>query len=301
MKKISIIIISFNTKELLSQCLSSLKKNYSHELSQGRYEIIVVDNNSSDGTSNYIQKNFPSVKLLTNKENQGFSRANNLAISKSKGEYVLLLNPDTIVPEGTLTVLEKYLDAHPDVAVVTPFVGLADGRIDDACHRGFPTPWRAFTHFSGLGSVFPTSQLLNGYHLGYQNMQEIHDIESAVGACMLIRATTGKKLHWLDTDYFWYGEDLDFCYRVKKLHERVVFIPHVTITHYKGASSGFKKHSQHLSTIDKDTREKIMAARFEVMRIFYKKHYQHVYPRWMMQLVLSGIAFKELITKWGAA
>jgi hypothetical protein len=280
----------------LGECLGSLYKNYPSELREKEYEIIVVDNNSSDDSVTFIKKTYPKLHLLENAHNVGFSQANNQGISHAHGAYVLLLNPDTEVLPKTLNTLVSFMDKNSEVGVSTAKVVLPDGSLDDACHRGFPTPWRSLTHFSGLGSLFPQSTFLNGYHLGYQRMDETHEIDACVGAFMFIRASVGAKLNWLDTDYFWYGEDLDFCFRIKALGLKVMFVPGVSIIHHKGASSGLKTHSRHLSKIDEETSKKIRAARFEVMRIFYKKHYVNSYPVWLMKLVFLGINLKQKVS-----
>ena len=297
--KLSIIIVSFNTKELLKDCLMSLVTHYQSQFTQNQFEIIVVDNASNDGTQSEIKKRFQGVCLIENRKNLGFAKANNLGVKESKGEIVLFLNPDTKVPENTLSVMTEYLKVNPKVGIATCKVVLADGSIDDASHRGFPTPWRAMTHFIGLSRLFPRSQLFNGYHLGYQNMDTIHEIDSCVGAFLMIKRSVGDKLRWFDEDYFWYGDDLDLCYRAKQAGYQVTDVPTVSITHYKGAASGLKKHSEHLSYADNETKRLATRSRFEVMRIFYHKHYLHLYPKWLTGLVFLGISLKQKFTELG--
>ncbi len=295
--KLSIIIVSFNTRDVLSHCLESLYTGYKQQFINKQFEVILIDNASSDDTIVMIKKAFPWVTLIQSESNSGFAKANNWGIQKSHGEYVLLLNPDTIVEKNTLTYLITYMDGHQAVGISTCKVLLTNGQLDDACHRGFPTPWRAFTYFSGLAKLFPHSTFFNGYHLGYQHMDEIHEIESCVGAFLLIRRTIGERVHWLDEDYFWYGEDLDLCYRVKQLGSKIMYIPDVSIIHYKGAASGLKKHSQHITKADSGVKLRATEARFAVMRTFYEKHYRTLYPRWMMRLVFLGIGIKEKVAR----
>jgi len=235
--------------------------------------------------------------LIENRKNLGFAKANNLGVKESKGEIVLFLNPDTKVPENTLSVMTEYLKVNPKVGIPTCKVVLADGSIDDASHRGFPTPWRAMTHFIGLSKLFPRSQLFNGYHLGYQNMGETHEIDSCVGAFLMIKRDIGDELHWFDEDYFWYGDDLDLCFRAKQAGYQVMYVPTVSIIHYKGAASGLKKYSEHLSSANNETKRLATKARFEVMRIFYRKHYLHLYPKWLTGLVFLGISLKQKFTE----
>lgn len=290
--KLSIIIVNFNTYQYISECLNSIYR--SSKLNQS-FEVIVIDNASSDKSVNLIKNNFTKVKLISSQENVGFARANNQGIARSKGKYILLLNPDTILEADTLSFMVSFMESHSDVCVATCKVVLANGSLDDGCHRGFPTPWKAFCYFAGLAKVFPSSKLFNGYHLGYQSLDKVHEIDSCVGAFMMIRRNVGDSIGWLDEDYFWYGEDLDFCYRVKKKGWKVMFVPQVRITHFKGVASGIKAHSKKISTADDKTRKLATIARFEVMRIFYNKHYNQKYPFWLSWIVLQAVRLGEAI------
>lgn len=294
--KLSIVIVNFNTKAVISNCLDSLYTHYAKEFQNKIFEVFIVDNASSDGSVSYLRKKYSWAKLIENSENVGFSKANNYAIAKSQGEYVLFLNPDTIVPQSTIKEIIAYLEKNPVVGIATCKVLLKNGTLDDASHRGFPTPLRALFHFIGLASLFPQSPFFNGYHLGYQDMHISHEIDACAGAFLMIRRTVGDAVGWFDEDYFWYGEDLDLCFKVKQKGYKVMYVPTVTITHLKGASSGLKKHSQNLSSLDSDTKAKITQARFDVMRIFYKKHYAQKYPSWLRRLVFLGISSKQKLT-----
>lgn len=295
--KLSIIIVNYNSSKLLRACLRSLFSGYLKQIRQRQFEIIVVDNASTENNLTNFKKDFPQVTFLFNRKNEGFAKANNWGVGVSRGEFVLFLNPDTIVPPSTLGTMLQFMQSFPRVGIATCKVVLPNGQLDDACHRAFPTPWRALTHFLGLGQLFPHSTFFNGYHLGYQSLEKIHEIDACVGAFLLIRQAVGAAVGWFDEDYFWYGEDIDLCYRVKQLNWQVMFVPEATITHYKGTSSGLKKHSQHLSQADLSTRRRATKARFAVMRIFYQKHYQNHYPRWLTGLVLMGIGLKQRLTE----
>lgn len=294
---LSIIIVSFNTKDLVLGCLKSIYVGYAGDFAKKQFEVIVIDNASKDGTVTQVKKEFPQVKLLITQENLGFAKANNKGVEIAKGDTILFLNPDTKVPENTLTLVLKYLNDNSQVGIATCKVVMANGELDDACHRGFPTPWRALTYFTGLAKLFPNSLLFNGYHLGYQNMDEIHEIDSCVGAFLMIKREVGEKLGWFDEDYFWYGDDLDLCYRAKQIGFKVMFVPTVSMVHFKGAASGLKKHSEHLSQADSETKKLATYARFEVMRIFYRKHYLNIYPKWLTGLVFLGITVKQKLTE----
>lgn len=290
---LSIIIVTYNSQRVLKQCLTSLEKYNSDQIRNQEYEVMVVDNASYDDTVKMVRRNFPTVQIIQNRENLGFGAANNQGVAKTRGNYVCFLNPDTSVEGDTLAKMVEFIASQPRVGIATCRVVLPSGELDDACHRGFPTPWRALTHFMGLGKILPKSSLLNGYHLGYQNMDKIHEIDACAGAFLLIRRQVGAEVGWYDTDYFWYGEDLDLCYRVKQTGYQIMFVPYVSITHQKGAASGIKKHSRHLAKIDPETKRRITLARFDVMRIFYEKHYAAKYPRWLTALVFLGIGFKQ--------
>ncbi len=333
---LSIIIISYNTRELLEKCLDSIVRSlmpdagnvkttgqpYASSVtphtSSASYEIIVVDNNSTDGTKEYLKEiqekrnlaasggrnlsrqgrdeikisrsKFPNFKVIFNNDNLGFAKANNQGIKIAEGKYILFLNPDTIVLPETLPFMLEFMKKNPAVGVATCRVELVDGKLDEACHRGFPTPWNAFCHFSGLEKLFPHSRLFAGYYLGYLDLNTTHEIDSCVGAFMLVPRLVGEKIGWWDEDYFWYGEDIDFCYRVKKAGFKVMFVPKVKIIHYKGASSGIKKTK---SKADFKTREKAMLASTQAMRIFYQKHYRGKYPKPIEKLVFWGINLLE--------
>ncbi len=316
---LSIIIVSYNTRELLEKCIKSIvgslkfdagnvkttgqpyASNLTPRASSASYEIIVVDNNSSDDSvemlknlklklENSMKIENLKLKIIVNNDNTGFAKANNQGIKKSRGKYVLFLNPDTIVLPETLPFMLEFMKKSPAVGVATCRVELVDGKLDEACHRGFPTPWNAFCHFSGLEKLFPHSRFFAGYYLGYLDLSTTHEIDSCVGAFMLAPRLVGEKIGWWDEDYFWYGEDIDFCYRVKKAGFKVMFVPKVKIIHYKGASSGIKKTK---SKADFKTREKAMLASTQAMRIFYQKHYRGKYPKPVEKLVFWGISLLE--------
>lgn len=287
---LSIVVLNFNTKELLRRCLRSIASSKSAGLA---IETVVVDNASVDGSIEMVKKEFPWVKTIKNKKNLGFSAGNNIGIKQAKGEYLLLLNPDTLILPETLATMFLYMRRSPAIGVATCRVELRNGNIDDASHRGFPTPWNAFCHFSGLGRIFPQSQFLNGYHLGYRDLNRTHEIDACTGAFMMIKRRVGDLLGWLDEDYFWYGEDLDFCYRVKLAGYKVMYVPSVKIVHWKGASSGIRGETKSLSTASLETKRKAALASTAAMRIFYRKHYQKKYPRFVTFLTLLGISLIE--------
>jgi len=287
---LSIITVSFNTEEFLRKLLVSIVENVSTDV---KYEVIVVDNASADNCAEMIKKEFPQVKFIVNKKNLGFSKANNIGIKKSsQSRYVLFLNPDTLLEKNTIEEMIKFMDGKVDAGAATCKVIMSNGKIDDATHRGFPTPWNAFTHFSGISKLVPSSKFLNGYYLGWKNIDRVHEIDALAGAFMLVRRKAGEEVGWWDEDYFFYGEDIDFCFMLKQKGWKIYYVPQVSIFHHKGASSGIKKISKETSTATRETKIRITKSRFNAMKIFYKKHYEKKYPKILTTLVKLGIGAK---------
>jgi len=289
---LSIIILNFNTKDLLRDCLRSVLKS---EKDSFRYETIVVDNASTDGSAALVKKEFLQIKLICSKKNLGFAAGNNSAISHISGHYVLFLNPDTIVFPNTFKEMINFMNSHSQAGAATCRVELLNGKLDEGCHRGFPTPWNAFCHFTRLERVFPKIKLFSGYSLSHLSLKTIHEIDACSGSFLFVRREIGDSLEWFDEDYFWYGEDVDFCYRIKQKGWKIFYVPKVKIIHYKGVASGMKRQTRQISTATEETRKKALASSTEVMRIFYQKHYQKKYPKFVNWLVMRGVALLELI------
>ena len=292
----SVIIVNYNVEELLHACLDTLMlANEELMKANKRMEVFVVDNASGDGSVEMVRQNFPKVKLIASDKNLGFARANNLAIKQSSGGYLLFLNPDTTVPSETLPEMIKFMDQNPKVGVATCFVELASGGMDPDCHRGFPTPWASLCHFSGLAKMFSRSKIFGQYHQTWKDLTTTHEIESCCGAFMMVRRKAMGEVGVWDEDFFFYGEDLDWCYRFQEKGWKVVFYPHAKIIHHKGASSGMKKSSKEVSTATREARRRARKASTEAMRIFYEKHYRQKYPAVLNWLVLRGIKLMEKI------
>lgn len=282
---LSVVIVSYNTKELLAGCLKSVKiaaKNL-------EAEVFVVDNNSHDGSAQMVKKDFPWVKLMENADNLGFSKANNQAIKKARGKYVLILNPDTRVLPDTFTKMIKFMDKNPQVGVATCRVEFPNGNLDVDCRRHFPTPWRSFCHFSGLSKLFKGSKIFDQYNYGYLPNKNEHEVDACVGAFMIVPKQAIKKVGVFDEDFFFYGEDLDWCWRFKEAGYKIVYTPITKIIHYKGASSGIKESSRQLTKATKESKTKALKESIRAMRIFYKKHFENKYPffiNWLMYLAM---------------
>lgn len=252
-------------------------------------EIFVVDNASIDGSVEMVKKEFPQVNLIASDKNLGFAKANNLALKQAQGDYILFLNPDTIVLPETLPAMLKFMDENKDVGIVTCKVQLANGELDWDCHRGFPTPWASLTRFLGIYKLFPKSKIFNQYYLSYLPMAQIHEIDSCAGAFLLTRREVLNEIGFWDEDYFFYGEDIDLCFRAKKAGWKVVYNPNAKIIHYKGASSGIKKTTQKVTKATSESRQKALRASVDAMRVFYDKNLKGQYPAIVDILVYAGI------------
>ena len=231
--KLSIIIVNYNVRYFLEQCLHAVYRS----VCNFEYDIFVVDNNSSDDSLSMLNDKFLKVKVIANKENVGFSKANNQAIKISNAEYVLLLNPDTIIQEDTL---QKCIDKMAeDIAIAGLGVKMVDGAGDflPESKRGFPSPLAAFAKMSGLSKMFPKSKTFGQYHLTYLDNNKNHEIEVLSGAFMLLRKPVLDKIGLLDEDYFMYGEDIDLSYRIIKAGYKNYYLADTSIIHFKGEST----------------------------------------------------------------
>ncbi|WP_152395455.1 glycosyltransferase family 2 protein [Paenibacillus guangzhouensis] len=272
---LSIIILNYNTRQLTLDCLQSV---YASTTSY-RYEVILIDNNSSDDSVEHFQRQYPATQLIANEENVGFSRANNQGMRIAKGRYILLLNSDTIVELDTFEMMLQFMDSHPDVGASGCKVILPDGSLDKACRRGFPTPSASFYYAFGFSKMFPDNPRFNQYQLGYLSPDESYPIDCLVGAFMLVRREAMDQVGMLDEEFFMYGEDIDWCYRIKQAGWQNYYYPETFITHYKGASSRRKPY-------------KIIYEFHRAMYLFHRKHYRQHYSFLTNGLVYAGILVK---------
>ena len=230
---LTVVIVNYNVKYFLEQCLHSVYK----ALQNNSGEIIVVDNNSADGSVRMIKERFPDVLLIANTTNLGFARANNQAIKRASGRYILLLNPDTVVQEDTLFRCVDYMDSHTDVGCMGVKMIDGKGRFLPESKRALPTPSIAFYKVFGISALFPRSREFGKYHLGYLDKDKIHEVDIISGAFMFMRKIALEKTGLLDEDFFMYGEDIDLSYRFKLCGYRNIYFPLTTIIHYKGEST----------------------------------------------------------------
>lgn len=283
---LSVIIVSYNTKQLLSDCLKSVYKSQSPK---DGLEVIVVDNNSPDDSVQMVEADFPQVKLIANQDNKGFAAANNQAAAIAQGKYLLFLNSDTKLTPHALVKPLKYLRTHQDVGAITVKLLLPTGQIDLDNHRGFPTPWTALTKMLRLNTLFPNSRLFNNYYQSYKGYDRIHSIDVAAGSYIMLSKKLFDKIGGWDESYFFYGEDIDLCYRIRQTGKKIIYYPKVTTIHYKGASSGLRKESADKARPPKATRIKVAKASTQAMKIFYRKFYQNQYPFFITYPILLAI------------
>lgn len=233
MKKLSVIIVSYNVCYFLEQALVSVRR----ALNGLDAEVFVVDNNSADNSVAMVKQRFPEVTLLANKQNLGFAKANNLAIRKATGEYILLLNPDTVVEEDTFSKCLAFMDGHPEAGGLGVKMLDGNGNFLPESKRGLPTPLVAFYKIFGLAALFPQSRIFGQYYLSYTDKEAVQEVDVLAGAFMLLRHTSLNKTGYLDETFFMYGEDVDLSYRLQLAGYKNYYFPLARIIHYKGEST----------------------------------------------------------------
>ena len=297
MPTLAVIIVNYNTRDLLLTCLRSI---YANE-TDTRYHVLVVDNGSSDGSTDAVKRRFPGVTLIKSDRNGGFGYANNLALRWLEGcdslpqggtgddcillngpldgaqpkeevpvhgsaglslpcDYVLFLNPDTVLPPNALSATVGFMESQREAGIMGPKVVKLDGTLDLACRRSFPTPTSSFFKLTGLSKLFPRNRLVARYNLTYLSDDETAEVDSVMGAYMLVRADALEEAGLFDERFFMYGEDLDLAFRIKARRWKVFYHPAVEVLHHKGASS--RKQS-----------ERSIREFYRAMQIFYHKHY----------------------------
>jgi N-acetylglucosaminyl-diphospho-decaprenol L-rhamnosyltransferase len=263
---LAIVIVSFNTRELLCDCLRSVYA------SQGvTFDVCVVDNASSDGSPDMVAAEFPQARLIRSPVNGGFAYANNLGLaawgwSAQSAEcqecprYGLLLNSDTVIPPEALARMVSFMDSHPQAGAAGPKLVRQDGSLDLACRRSFPTPAVSFYRLVGLSKRFPHSQRFARYNLTYLDPDQLTEVDCVNGAFMIVRGRAIKQVGVLDEQFFFGGEDLDWAYRLKAAGWKIYYNPSIVVRHVKRASFGKNPQAQY---------------EFErAMWLFYRKHYR---------------------------
>ena len=276
--KLSIVIVNYNVEHFLEQCLYSVRK----AIKDIDAEVFVVDNNSVDGSLRMLREKFPEVILIDNKQNLGFSKANNQAIRQSKGEYVLLLNPDTVVEDDTFHKVLLFMDSHPDGGGLGVKMVDGKGKFLPESKRGLPTPLTAFYKIFGFSRLFPHSKRFSKYHLGYLDKDHIHEVDVLAGAFMLMRRSVLEVTGLLDEDFFMYGEDIDLSYRIVQAGYKNYYFSETRIIHYKGEST--KKSSVNYVFVF-----------YNAMIIFARKHFNQKSVRTFTFLINIAIYFRAFL------
>ncbi|MEI7490863.1 MAG: glycosyltransferase [Bacteroidota bacterium] len=282
--KLSIIIVNYNVRYFLEQCLHSVQ-NACKSLDA---EVFVVDNSSVDGSVKMVREKFPDVILIENKDNLGFSSANNQAMRIANGEYILLLNPDTLVEDDTLRKVVTFMDEHPDAGGLGVKMIDGKGKFLPESKRALPTPVVSFYKIFGLSSLFPRSRIFSQYHLGYLDKDKVHEIDVLAGAFMLLRKRVLDEIGLLDESFFMYGEDIDLSYRITQAGYKNYYYPGTRIIHYKGEST--KKSSINYVFMF-----------YNAMIIFARKHFSKENARSFSIMIHSAIylrAFFSVLTRF---
>ena len=269
---LSVVIPSYNTRELMEQALRTVD-----EASEGlRVQVIVVDNASRDGSQEMVEAGFPHVELIRNDRNLGFGGANNIAFRRVKGRHVLLLNSDTIVGADTLRTLVEFMDEHPEAGAAGCRILNPDGSLQLDCRRGFPTPSAAFYKLTGLSRLFPRSRRFARYNLTYLDPEETSEVDALSGSCMIVRGRVLEEVGGFDEDYFMYGEDLDWCFRMGQAGWKIHYVPATQIIHFGGASGRAESM-------------RIQFRKNEAMSIFVRKHMRDRYRFFPVWVLRAGI------------
>jgi len=276
---VSIVIVNWKTPELLDVLLESIKReDRGHE----GFELIVVDNDSQDGSVEMIKTKHPHVKLVENSDNLGFSKACNQVIPGARGKYVLLLNPDTEVMTDAVTRMAEYLDKNPDCGAIGPKVLNTDGTLQLACRRSFPSVKASFFRLTYLSHLFPKSKLFAEYNLTHADPDQMLEVDALSGSCMMVRKDVIDKIGLLDEDIFMFGEDIDWCWRIKEDGYRVMYFPDSVIYHVHGASSRLRPVGATINL-------------HKGMQVFYKKHLAKKYWVPFNILVYAAIWSRALL------
>lgn len=278
MIKLSVVIVNYNVKHFLEQCLISVF-NATKGISS---EVFVVDNNSVDGSCTLVKEKFPQVQLIENKINHGFSVANNQAIKQATGQYILLLNPDTVVEENSFEKCISFMNSTKDAGGLSVKMIDGRGRFLPESKRSLPTPAVAFYKIFGLSRLFPKSKRFARYHLGHLDKDKTNEIEILPGAFMFLRKETLDKTGLLDETFFMYGEDIDLSYRITQAGYKNYYYPETTIIHYKGEST--KKGSINYVLVF-----------YNAMIIFARKHFSSKNARLFSLLINSAIYFRASV------
>lgn len=278
--KLSIIIVSYNVKHYLAQCLTSIWRSDEKDV-----EVFVVDNASKDDSIDFLRKSFPEreyplLHLIESKKNLGFGKANNLALKQATGDYILFLNPDTVLTEHTLSDCLRFATTHPEIGCLGVRMLKDAGGFAFESRRGLPTPWVSFCKMTGLATLFPKSRIFGKYYMRYQDEKSAQEIDIVSGAFMMMSQQAARETEGFDKQFFMYGEDIDLSYRALKSGYKNFYLP-TEILHYKGEST--QKNSY-----------RYVHVFYEAMLIFFRKHYPQA-RLWLSIPIKTAIVIKAII------
>jgi len=275
---LSIIIGNYNTKAILQKTIRSIIK-YNKQI---LFEIIVVDDASTDGSVEYLKQHFPDVRIFVNKTNLGYSKSYNIGTKNARGPYILHLNSDVLFLKFELKRAIEYMNTHKNIGILGCRILKKDRRLDLPCKRSFPTIWNIFFQSIGLSKLFPKSKLFGRYYLTYLNERSIAQVDCLMGAFMLIRKKVIHKIGYLDEQFFIYGEDIDYCYRAKKAGWNIVYFPAITVKHIHGGTTNNNK-LKHVLLFH------------QAMFLYYKKHFNNNHIL-VNLLVYGGICIRFFLS-----
>ena len=281
--ELSVVIVSYNVSSFLDQALTTLEDS-----ARGiEHEIFVVDNASSDDSVAMVKSKHPSASVIENKDNVGFARANNQALKKVSGRFVLLLNPDTVLRQDTLKTMIDFFESNPETGTAGCKVINPDGSLQLACRRGFPTPGVAFFKMVGLSNLFPKSKTFGAYNLTYLDPDAVAEVDAVSGSFLMLKREVLDTVGFLDEDFFMYGEDLDFCYRIKQAGWKIHYVPLTEIIHFKGESTKTVPTMKSIHTF------------YDAMQIFVKKHYSDNSAKFLPGKLLMGGIYMRMAWVFG--
>lgn len=272
---LSVVIVNRYTGRLLLPCVESVLANRG----ACSLEVIVVDESPDEGDARALAERHPDVLVIDDLSDRGYAHANNLGLLRARGRYLLTLNPDTVVPPDALGRLVAWMDANPQAGVVGPKLVRADGTMDLACRRAFPTPLNALFRYAGLARLFPGSRRFAGYNLTFLDADCPAPVDSVSGAFMMVRREAADQAGLFDEDYFMYGEDLDWAYRIKQAGWQVWYRPEVVVLHYKGQAT-------------RQRSARMIVEFHRAMLIFYRKHYAGKHPGFLNAAVVGGVVLR---------
>ncbi len=280
---LSVVIVNFNVKFFLEQCLSSLKKAIEgSSITNGQTEVYIVDNASSDGSTDFLIPLFPNFHFICNNQNTGFAKANNQAVARCSGDYILFLNPDTIVAEDSLEICLSFFKSVQDAGALGIRMIDGAGKYLRESKRGFPTPRASFFKMTGLTRLFPDSKIFSAYYMGHLDDRTSHAVDVLSGAFMMIRKTVLDITGGFDEQFFMYAEDIDLSFRIRQAGFQNFFLSKTTIIHFKGEST--KKDINHVKIF------------YEAMDLFIKKHFKNSTSSMQMFLLHLGVRMRGALS-----